>query len=244
MANLAQEIHFEFGGLSENNKNVSGSQIVNPDSDNGNFEVKLGARLPPGWYFFSGSAKQRDGKTYFIKPRIIFLDDSAPQILGDIDGVPQRPYQQEMSRYYEFEVGEGAAHRVFRVPVAEPKPIDFTAKRVFISRWIDRVNDESTAPSYTFKVRDFSSVSVKYSIAEECKAHDQVFNTVSGPNGLFEIKFIQDKADVDLSQESRTNGSNEKYCLSIWVFDKAKNVSSHHVEFYWKVLHPWEKVNR
>ncbi|OPZ23660.1 MAG: hypothetical protein BWZ03_00428 [bacterium ADurb.BinA186] len=169
----------------------------------------------------------------------ITIDQQAPEILGAIDGIAQAPYLQETIHYRQKFLDEKDNPRYEIEAIDEPEPLDYRNIPT-IYRWLTRIKDEKTAPSYTFKLADGNEdVRLSYGLSYECKAfEDASKEALKKEDGTYEIKITQSVADFDLSHDSEEDARGKSYCLSIWAADRAGNRSNHKVEFIWKVIVP------
>lgn len=163
------------------------------------------------------------------------VDKVAPRILGARDGVVQVPYVQETRRYWQKFVDGN-----YEITSTNDAVVLNFATVPVIYRWLTRIDDEVTAPSYSFKLADNDeAVDVKYGIGYSCMASEKNLKpVVKDSNGIYQIKITQSVADFDLSTGSDESTYGKTYCLSIWAFDQDGNAGHHQVEFIWRVIAP------
>jgi hypothetical protein len=157
------------------------------------------------------------------KPKLI---DKPPVIRGAVDGVPQKFYLQETTAYKVNFVEDEQAPSYKVEPVGSSTSIDWQ-KAPTISRWLSRVDDIETAPSYTVHVSDDIGISeIKYAFGEQCALLEQANQQSVGKDSTYEIPIIGNFKHTG------------NYCLSVWAIDQGGNASNHKVEFSLNLLSP------
>lgn len=182
-------------------------------------------------YTYKMYAKALNGAIYQSTFRSLWIDDEPPQILGPSDGVPQELFTNERSDYTLHDstiLPVGSAVSIWNIKKSAPK----------IYRWINRLNDEKSAPSYRIKVKDNVGISdVRYSIALDCLPLEKTTRNIKLIDSSALIKIIPSNSNEDL-----TKFREREICLSIWAIDKAGNTTNHTQTFLWSTLAPPVKV--
>lgn len=236
---LVKSMRVIYRGVSENSEKFKGAQDISVKAEQKDWSVDVGNELGDGEYVFSVLLRDIHGQEQSLPEVKITIDQKSPEILGAVDGVPQASYLQETVHYRQKFLDEKANHRYEIEPIDDPAPLNYS-RIPTIYRWLNRINDEKTAPSYTVKLADANDdVRVKYGLSYECKALEKATKeALKKEDGTYEIKITQSAADFDLSRDSEENARDKSYCLSIWAVDQAGNASNHKVEFIWKVIVP------
>jgi hypothetical protein len=235
-AHTIKEIRLGYRGIGLDNEGMKGGSNVPLKADSSDWSVSLGEELPEGEYALDLAVMDIYGNEKAYPSRKITLDHQAPVIKGFEDGVSQEPYLQETTNYRQKFVddSENPHYEVF--PVGEPMPIRWH-RIPTINRWLTRIDDQRTAPSYTIRVNDDNRLKeVKYALNYRCVPLEDAIRTAHGQDGRYDIWLVQNVASFDLSRDSETDGHLQKYCLSIWAIDQAGNAENHNVEFIWKVV--------
>jgi hypothetical protein len=229
-------VRYKAAGFDDNSLNAS---IVIPiNKTKKEWSVTLGSELPSGKYAFDFLVKDIYGNEKKLPSRDIIIDHQMPTIFGALDGVPQASYLQETINYRQRFVDEKNNPHYVIEPVGEAVPINWR-NTPRISRWLTRLNDWQTAPSYTVRVNDDNKVKeVRYKLNYKCSSFDEADQKANIQDDRYQIWFTQNAASFDLSRDSEADGHPQKYCLSIWAIDQAGNASNHNVEFIWKVVSP------
>jgi hypothetical protein len=233
-----KEALVRYKGTGLNNEGLKGSMAIPIDPNKNEWSLSLGSDLPSGDYNFDILVQDIYGNEKNLPFRNIIIDRQAPTIIGAMEGVPQSLYLQETMNYRQRFVDEKNNPHYVVEPVGEAVPINWrTTPR--ISRWLTRLNDWRTAPSYTLGVNDDNKVKeVRYKISYKCSLFDEADKKATIQDDRYQIWFTQNVASFDLSRDSEADGHPQKYCLSIWALDQAGNASNHNVEFIWKVISP------
>lgn len=182
-------------------------------------------------YTYKVHAKALNGAIYQSTFRSLWIDDEPPQILGSPDGVPQELFTNEIADY--------SLHDSTILPVGAPLSIwNMKKSTPKVSRWINRLNDEKSAPSYRIKVRDNIGVNeVRYSIALDCLPLEKTTRNIKLIDSSALIKIVPSNSNEDL-----TKLRERELCLSIWAIDKAGNAANHTQKILWSTLAPPLKV--
>lgn len=182
-------------------------------------------------YTYKMYAHALNGSTYETTFRSLWIDDEPPQILGHADGIPQEAFTNERAEYTLRDstiLPAGSTQNIWSTKKSGPK----------IYRWINRLNDEKSAPSYQIKVKDNVGISeVRYAIALKCLPLEETTRNVKLAEGDALIKITPTNTNEDL-----TKLRDKELCLSIWAIDKAGNTANHTEIFSWSTLAPPVKV--
>ena len=178
-------------------------------------------------YTYKVVAKSYNSGSYSTSYRALLIDTEAPQIEGASLGVPQLNYVSETSRY--------VAEKNIIVPEGEPQQLWSSSKdNPTIKRWGNRIDDESSAPSYSFRVEDNLEIKeVRYGIGTRCADLENANNLADLTDGYGTAKLLGRNFSENIS-----NLRNRPMCLSIWAVDKAGNASNHKKKFSWSTLAP------
>jgi hypothetical protein len=233
-----KEIIAEYWGSGKDNNGLKGKSSIGLDPDNEHWVLNLGKDLPAGEYAFDLLVKDIYGNEKKLPSRNVTIDSQAPTILGALDGVPQTPYLQETVNYRQRYIDEpGRPHYVIE-PLGEAVPVNWQ-RAPKIHRWLTRLNDWQTAPSYTIRATDDNNLKeVRYKLNFKCSNLVDADKKAPQQDDRFNIWLTQSTASFDLARDSEVDGHTQKYCLSIWAIDQAGNASNHNVEFIWKVIAP------
>ncbi len=236
---LVKTMQVKYRGISESNKDISGTQDIGIKKEKQSWQIDIGNDLVDGEYSLVVSLQDIYGKEQHLPEVKITIDQEAPEILGALDGIAQAPYLQETIHYRQKFLDEKDNPRYEIEAIDESGPLDYRSLPT-IYRWLTRINDEKTAPSYTIKLTDGNeNIRVSYGLSYACKAFEYAAKeALKKEDGTYEIKIMQNVADFDLSHDSEENARGKSFCLSIWAADQAGNRSNHKVEFIWKVIVP------
>lgn len=225
-----REVQASFHGVDTNNHHLKGNVKVIVKNDETKWEISLGEKLIDGEYALELLAIDIHGNERHFPTRNLIIDKQAPIIMGALDGIAQNIYTQETRNYHQQFIDTDGNPRYVIEPIGEASAINWQ-KTPTIYRWLTKVNDRSTAPSYSIEVSDITKLKqVQYKLSAKCASLNEADTIATSKNNKYEIRFTQDATDIDLTQNS------EKFCLSIWAIDQAGNASNHKVEFFWKVI--------
>ncbi|MGH7249926.1 MAG: hypothetical protein ACREGC_03045, partial [Minisyncoccia bacterium] len=213
---LVQTLQVKYRGISDANATIHGTKDVLVKSEQNDWSLDVGNDLMEGDYVIHVTLRDIHGKEQSLPEVKITIDQHAPEILGAIDGVAQVPYRQETVHYRQKLLDEKGVVRYEIEPTEDPASLKYSQVPM-IYRWLTRISDEKTAPTYTIKLADESEdVLVKYSLSYDCKPFENATKEAQPKeDGTYEIKIAQSAADFDLSCNSEENARSKSYCLNI-----------------------------
>lgn len=212
--------------------------MVALDGQSNEWSVSAGRDLPTGRYSFEVVTTDIYGNEKVLTQRTVTVDNVPPTIYGATDGILQEPYLQETVNYRQRFIDEPENPHFTLEPTGEAVPISWQ-RPPKIHRWLTRIRDRYTAPTYTIKAVDDNKLKeVRYSLNYRCLPFEEAKKTADQDGEKFRIYLDQRSASFDLGRDSEMDGQIQPYCLSVWAIDEAGNVGHHQVEFIWKVVSP------